>query len=185
MRRRLRFEWKYWKGRPAWDSGITPPEVLSYLADRAPGRAIDLGCGTGTNAITLAAAGWQVTAVDFSSRALATARRKARAAGADIRFLHRSVTHLGDIGGPFDLALDIGCFHSLGAADRSSYGREVARLVQPGGTLLLYAFIDPEGGWPAEDDVRAACEPAFELDALQRGEFEGRPSGWFWWTRRP
>lgn len=184
MRRRLRFEWKYWKGRPAWDSGITPPEVHAHLADHPPGRAIDLGCGTGTNAITLARAGWQVTAVDFSWRALTTARRKARAAGVGVRFLRRSVTDLGDLDEAFDLALDVGCFHSLSPADQSRYGREVARLVRPAGSLLLYAFIDPEEGWPAETEIRTAIEPAFDLADLQRGEFEGRPSGWFRWIRR-
>ena len=68
--------------RPPWDSGITPPELLEYLESRpAAGRAIDLGCGTGTNVITMARMGWQVTGVDFVPKAIDLAREKARKAG--------------------------------------------------------------------------------------------------------
>ena len=60
-----------------WDTGITPPELLALLETLEPGTALDLGCGTGTNAIELASRGWFVTGVDFSSLAIDNARRKA------------------------------------------------------------------------------------------------------------
>ena len=50
--------------RPPWDSGISPPELMEFIRSSQPGRALDLGCGTGTNIITLAKNGWQVTGVE-------------------------------------------------------------------------------------------------------------------------
>jgi len=63
-------------GQPPWDTGISPPELLEFIRTHNPGRAIDLGCGTGTNVITLVNAGWDVTGVDFAPRAIKIARRK-------------------------------------------------------------------------------------------------------------
>jgi cyclopropane fatty-acyl-phospholipid synthase-like methyltransferase len=182
--RRLRYELRYWLGRPPWDTGITPPEVMAYLQRTPPAAALDLGCGTGTNAVTLARHGWRVTGVDFSWRALRAARRKARQARVEIRFLHRDAARLGDLAGPFDLALDIGCFHSLEPSACARYADTLARLLRPGATYLLYAFLEPAAGWPGETDVRRTFDGAFKLAALERGDYNGRPSGWFTWTRR-
>jgi SAM-dependent methyltransferase len=79
-----------------WDTGITPPEIVTMIESGrvTVGRALDLGCGTGTNAITLAQHGFEVTAIDVSRRAIALAKRKARSAElADrIRFERGDVT---------------------------------------------------------------------------------------------
>ncbi len=139
MLTRLSFHlWYYF--HPPWDKGISPPELLEYLAQHPPGRAIDLGCGSGTNVITLARHGWQVTGIDFAPRAIAIARRKVRQAGLQAELHIADVTRLDDrIRGPFDLALDIGCFH--GILDRPAYLRQLQRLLRPGGHWLLYAFF--------------------------------------------
>jgi cyclopropane fatty-acyl-phospholipid synthase-like methyltransferase len=158
---------------------------MDFLARTPPGRALDLGCGTGTNAITLALQGWQVTAIDFSERALRRARDKARAARVSIRFLRRDVTRLDDLTGPFDFALDIGCFHGLDGAARPRYAAALARLLPPEATYMIYTFLLPEEGWPSEGEVREAFDGPFELSRLEHGEFNGRPSGWFTWKRRP
>lgn len=181
---RLRFEWRYWIGDTPWDSGVTPPEVLEFLRRRPAGRALDLGCGTGTNAVTLAQHGWGVTAIDFSARALRVARRRAKAAGVSVRFLRRDVTRIDDLSGPFEFALDLGCFHALPVEAWPRYAAGLARLLPPGSTYLQYAFLDPEDGWPAEAEVRRLYQPDFELTGVERGDFEGRPSGWFTWVRR-
>ena len=78
-------------------------------------RALDLGCGTGTDTLYLATHGWDVTAVDMVPQALATARQKATAAGVSPRFLKGDVTRLHDlgVGDGYTLVLDFGCFHTL------------------------------------------------------------------------
>jgi methylase of polypeptide subunit release factors len=74
MMRKLFFNLAYLQ-KPVWDTGISPPELLDFIANHNPGRALDLGCGTGTNSITLAKHGWEVTGVDFVKRAINLARR--------------------------------------------------------------------------------------------------------------
>ncbi len=51
--RRALYEWMYWRGKPRWDTGITPPEVVQLVEAEhfPPGRALDIGCGTGTNVV--------------------------------------------------------------------------------------------------------------------------------------
>ena len=133
------FDLRYLLGRPPWDTEVTPPEVVELVEGEGlpPGRALDLGCGTGTNCIYLARHGWEVVGVDFSVLAVYQARRKARRAGVDCQFYRGDVTDLAFLADPFDLALDIGCLHSLPPEGGERYAAEVARLVRPGGLYLL------------------------------------------------
>ena len=80
--RRLLFQYWYF-GQPKWDTGISPPELIEFINEHQPGRAIDIGCGTGTNVITLAKAGWGVTGVDFV-RAIRKAKQKLKNAGVQV-----------------------------------------------------------------------------------------------------
>lgn len=122
-----------------------PDENLVSYLDRgliAPGRALDLGCGPGRNALRLAALGFRVDAVDLSPAAVAWAGERAREAGADIRF------HCGDafgpagtgLDGPYDLIYDSGCFHHLPPHRRISYLALLDRVLAPGGHLALTCF---------------------------------------------
>jgi 2-polyprenyl-3-methyl-5-hydroxy-6-metoxy-1,4-benzoquinol methylase len=180
--RRLEFELHYLLGRAPWDSGISPPELIAFLDAHPPGRALDIGCGTGTNALTMAGRGWQVTAIDFSSRALRVARRKALGAGAAIRFEHGDVSRLGRIEGPFDLALDIGCYHGLTPPQQETYARDLARLLRPGAAFLLYGFTDPEAD-PTSTLLSAAALDSrlgegFATMSFVEGADRGRASAW-------
>ena len=185
---RLRFEWRYWRGDTPWDTNITPPEVLEFLAAADPGRALDLGCGTGTNAIALARRGWRVTAVDFSAKAVRTARRKARAAGVEVEFLCADVTRLKGVGGPFDYALDIGCLLGVRPEERVRYAETLARLLRPGGNYMLYAWFPRRVGRRirgiAPEEVETLLGRHFERTRLELGEERGRPSAWYWYRRR-
>jgi len=102
---------------------------------------LDLGCGTGTNVITLAQRGWQVVGVDFVKRAIQSARRKADQTGVSAEFVVSDVTRLEKVDGDFDLVLDIGCFHSLDTRERESYLQNLERLTKPGSTFLVYCSI--------------------------------------------
>ncbi len=175
--RRLSFELRYALGSARWDSGISPNELLDHLERNPPGRAVDLGCGTGTNAISIARHGWQVLGIDFSSLALRQARRKARREGLQIEFRLANVSRL-ELDGAFELALDIGCFHALTERDRAGYVAMLTRALVPGGTYLLYTFLD---AWVAEQELRSLFGDAFQIENVDYGEdvVGGRPSAWF------
>jgi SAM-dependent methyltransferase len=129
--------------------------LVSYLGRGVitPGRALDLGCGPGRNAVHLATLGFEVTAVDLSPAAIAWAEDRARAAEADIRF------HCGDaftltaaeLGGPYDLIYDSGCFHHLPPHRRISYLSFLDRALAPGGHLALTCFAAGQMGSELSD----------------------------------
>jgi SAM-dependent methyltransferase len=179
--RRIFFNaWYYFN--PPWDTGISPPELMQFIESHAPGRALDMGCGTGTNVITLAKHGWQVTGVDFAGKAIKRARRKARQAQVDVDLRVHDVTHLQDLQGPFDLVLDIGCFHSLDDAGRRAYMDALDGLLASDGTFLLYAFFkqDAEQNGPGlENSAFELLSSRLELVARTDGSERGRqPSAW-------
>jgi SAM-dependent methyltransferase len=191
--RRLLFHWLY-LFRPPWDSGIPAPELVRVVAGQPPGRALDLGCGTGTNVRYLAEHGWRVAGVDFIPRAIAQARAKTRAVADRVTLLVGDVTRLQALAlpGPFDLALDMGCFHSLDAAGRERYVAGLRHWLNPGGLFMLYAFQPdparsprPEStGQPAElsrEEVVAALGEGFRLTNYEQGQ--GRPSAWYYFER--
>jgi len=181
--RRLFFELLYRFGRPRWDTGVTPPELLDFVAGTPAGRAVDLGCGTGTNAVYLAQHGWDVVGVDFSSLAVDRARRRAQAAGVSrVRFLREDVTELSDLG-TFDLAYDIGCLHAVPAQRRPRYAKWLATSLRSGASYLLYAFTASDGGpGIARRDVEHLFAESFMLERFEEGT--GRPSAWYRFARR-
>lgn len=179
MMHRLRFLWMYLR-RPPWDSGIAPPELIQYIQTHPAGRAIDLGCGTGTNVLALAQNGWDVTGVDFIPKAIRSAKNKTKNIKVDLRV--GDVTHLDDIRGPFDLALDIGCFHGL--ENKSKYLDELDRLLAPGGHWLLYGFFKPASqlAGPGLDATSVDLIHARGFSLLSRTDSfdkKNRPSAWF------
>ncbi len=192
MLQRLFYDFMYRFRRPPWDTGITPPEVVSIVEhwDGKPGRALDLGCGTGTNSLYLAQHGFQVVGVDFSPKAVALARSKQRQTGLPVEFVNADVTRLDFLKEPFDLILDIGCFHSIPAAARPRHVAHIARLTRPESKYLLYAFSKTGGGpglfgvGVTQEEVRELFAPFMKLCQIQVGSDRGaRTSAWYWFER--
>ena len=193
---RLLWNLIYLFGKTPWDTGITPPEVRAVVEGGRvpPGRALDLGCGTGTNVIYLARHGFDVTGVDISSRAIATARRKIERAGLAMRarVYAGDVTRLETlpIAGLFDLVLDIGCLHTVDAPSRPRYAEGLARSMQPGGLYMLYAFdscarMGLRVGLLPQDAERLLT-PAFTLLQVDNGQGRGGVgSAWYMFQRSP
>ncbi len=186
--KRLSFALAYYR-RPPWDTGIAPPEVEAFIAERPPGRALDLGCGTGASSLALAKAGWQVTGIDFVPRAIAIARQRAARENLAVDFRVGNVVHLPPalFALPHDLILDIGCFHSLSTGERVHYLHNLDRLLAPGGTWLLYAFLQTDdrrqpGIHPADLEIAALhLSLVRRQDGIDRKE---RPSAWFWFEKK-
>ena len=134
--------------RVPWELGPRE-ELVSLVRDGVlpPGRAIDLGCGTGANSVFLAENGFDVTGVDFSTVALAKASQKADAAGVSVAFVHDDLTALRHVQGPFDVLVDYGTLDDLSTKDRDRYVRSVVPLAAPGARFLLWCFRWPPRRW--------------------------------------
>lgn len=172
----------YRLGLTVWQRPAPPAELIALVEGVAgssplqPGRALDLGCGTGTDTVYLASHGWEVTAIDMVPKALAIARRNAAAAGVTPRFLHGDVTRLADIGAGegYHLLLDFGCLHTLPDDQRGGYVTAVSRAAAPGATFLLYGFGRPPKAAPMHatlttEEVRQRFGPAgWQLIAAAR-----------------
>jgi 2-polyprenyl-3-methyl-5-hydroxy-6-metoxy-1,4-benzoquinol methylase len=187
-RSRLMFKWRYFRGRTPWDTQVTPPEVMEFIQYASPGKALDLGCGTGTNAITLASHGWIVTGVDFVPKAIETARRKAAKAGLDITFLAADVAHLDLPENSYDYALDIGCLFTLDDPGRIRYAETLGRLLKPGACFMLYAWLPrPRKNkiWGISPEaLESLLHPAFFKIRSIIGEEKGHGSAWYWYERK-
>ncbi|MBF6541937.1 class I SAM-dependent methyltransferase [Nocardia brasiliensis] len=172
----LLYRMAYRAGITPWDTGRAPAELVDLVqgADAlTPGRALDLGCGTGTNAIYLARHGWQVTGVDLTPHAIAKARRRAQAAGMELQLVAGDATRLPelDIGEDYGLILDLGCYHSLfPAALREDYARGVTAVAAASATLLLYGFLPGRlsANSITTDELRTRF-PGWQLTHTSRG----------------
>jgi len=183
MIQRLRFDLAY-LFRPPWDTGVSPPELLTYLAARPPGHAVDLGCGSGTNLVTLARNGWQVTGVDLSSRALRLASQKIRRAGVEAVLLNADVSREISLPRSFDFALDIGCFHAV--SDPQQYLNNLAAMLRRGAHWLMYGFLQTRSFRFGLTEAVLALTGSHGLRLAQRtdgADRGGRPSAWFLYER--
>lgn len=117
----------------------------------APGRAIDLGCGHGRNAVYLAKQGFRVEGLDVSATALQWARDRAAEARVDVTWRNKSVFDAQLAAGSYALVHDSGCFHHIAPHRREQYVDLVVNALQPGGWFTLTTFR-PEGGSGYTDD---------------------------------
>jgi len=187
---RLFWNVMYLFGRTPWDTGVTPPELRAVVESGRvqPGRALDLGCGTGTNVLYLAQHGFDTVGVDISSRAIAVAQRKIKQAGQ----AQRAQVYTGDVTrldtlpvtGLFNLVLDLGCLHTLDEPGRARYAAGLAAHTQTGGLYLLYAFgpracLSRRMGIETQE-VERLFTPAFTLLQVNHGQDRaGAESAWY------
>lgn len=191
-RSRAWWEQRYAEGSTPWDTGIVPPELHELLDSgllRPPGVALDLGCGTGTNVVFLAQAGFTAIGVDIAWRALNRAYVRAAIAGVPPNFCQGDVADLSFLAVRAVFALDMGCLHSLSPDDRARYARSLAEHMVPRGLYLLYGFdADParaDGPQGFEQgEVAERFAPWFALGWRRPSQQNGRPVAWYLLQRR-
>ena len=126
--------------------------LLTFLEDLSPGRALDVGCGDGSNAVLMAEQGWRVTAVDFSSRALESGRRRAVEANVAVEFvLADAAGYVPE--GPFDLVTSF--YIQLAPEVRAAMLSNLCDALAPGGKLLFVSHdrSTPLPGWSETDNL--------------------------------
>lgn len=177
---------RYAEGELPWDSGEPDAHLREVLEayDIPSGSALEIGCGTGTNAIWLAQQGFEVTGLDVAPNAVARAEEKAAAAGVACRFVARDVLVDEVPGSARDFVYDRGCFHVFDRAeDRERFASRVHDLLAPGG--LWHSLIGSADGPPRDHgppqrsaaEVAAAVEPYFEILKLESTRFDGERHG--------
>ncbi len=165
--------------RPGWDVG-RPSSELVEAVDKGvlkPCRALELGCGAGTNAVFLAGRGFDVTAIDIAPTALAIAEQRAQKEGVQVRWLLADVLSPPRLE-PFELIYDRGCYHGVRRQNAAGYVAALERLSKPGTRVLILAGNanepPPHSGPPRvkEEEIRADFSKAFAIDALRETRFD-------------
>src|SRR4051812_47570600 len=167
----------YRDGPAPWDLGRPQAAIVrAAVAGRFAGTVLDVGCGTGDNALHVAALGLPVVGVDVAETALAVARRKAAERGIDAEFAAADALHLERLGRRFDTVLDCGLFHTFDPQERPAYVASLASVTA--GTLYVLCFSDagPETGpHPVrEDELRTAFGRGWRVVTIEAEGIETR-----------
>ena len=164
---------------PPWDTGRPSAQLRQLLESGAvkPCRALDLGCGTGTNVLFLAQRGFNATGVDLSEVAVQRAREKALAAGVAANFVCGSVLELPDPGAPFGFVFDRGCFHMLAKEQRDRFVGQLRGVTQPDSVYFLLCGnarepLDPGPPTVSEEEIRATFSRDFVIEWMREFRFE-------------
>jgi methyl halide transferase len=184
----------YASGQLPWDTGQPEPLLVEFVASGAikPSLTLEIGAGTGTNAIWMAERGFDVLGVDVSPLAVERARAKMDGRALRCRFAALDFLAAPPPGGPFQFVFDRGCFHVFDEPDqRQRFAAQVAAALTPGGLWL--SLIGSTEGPPREfgpprrsaREITLAIEPALEILELRSAEFRGNDSkAWFCLSRQ-
>ncbi len=164
-----------------WDTGKVSAELRIVLGEiqMDPCRALDLGCGTGTNAIWLAQQGHDVVGVDVSAVAISKAWEKAQQANVKVRFELANVLHLPYLGEPFEFFFDRGCYHAVRRGNPNAYASALVPFLAPFalGLVLAGNAKEPQDPGPpvvTEEEIRQELGKEFDIRHLREFRFEGR-----------
>lgn len=171
-------------GMPTWDVG-RPQGALVRLARSGlvAGSVLDAGCGTGENALLLAAQGHPVLGVDFAAAAIERAAAKAAHRGLPVEFLVADALDLAALGRTFDTVLDVGLFHTFSEAERPRYAASLGAALRPGGRVFLLCWSDrnPFGRGPrriSPREIRETFGDGWRVEAVDPEWLETRlPDG--------
>lgn len=172
----------YQDGNLPWDTGRPSSELQSYCSGNVvrPCRALELGCGTGTNCVWLAQQGFDVTGIDLAPLAVEQAKHRAHAAGANVHFVVADVFDLPDLSGPFGFFFDRGCYHAVRRNAPDQYAPAVARQLGTGGRGLILAGNarephDPGPPVVTEEEIRHELGLSFQILDLHEFRFDEAP----------
>ncbi len=168
-------------GKPKWVIDEPQPDLMvavSQGAIRGP-AVLDVGCGTGDNALYLAECGFRVTGIDVSTAAIAIAQRKAHQLSVDARFVTLDAFQLGNLATKFETLLDFGLFHQFAGATRTRYVRCLGEVCTNRGHLLLLCLSDQGGKAPrfrphlvSQEELRASFAVAWQIQWIRPASYK-------------
>jgi SAM-dependent methyltransferase len=189
-----------YKGTPPWDIG-RPQKVFIELVRRGElsGSVLDIGCGTGENALFFAGEGYEVWGIDSAPMAIQKAKEKAAGRGLKVHFLVLDALHMSELIRQFDTgretagqvpdqektakqfstATDSGLFHTLSDEDRPVFVENLADVLSPGGTYFMLCFSDqePPGYGPrriTRGEIRECFSRGWSVNYIRAAVFESR-----------
>jgi SAM-dependent methyltransferase len=186
---------RYLTGDTPWDVRRPCEELTAWVesGELQPMRALELGCGTGTNAVYLAGKGFRVTAIDLSLTAIYRAQDLARGRVVEVDFVCGDLTELPAQDPPFGFVYDRGCYHAVRRVNLDGYLAALRRVTATGTHMLLLAGNaneQPAGGEgpprASEQEIRDELGSLFaihDLRAIRLVMNNGQQGPLFWACR--
>ncbi|MCI0358203.1 MAG: class I SAM-dependent methyltransferase [Planctomycetaceae bacterium] len=171
----------YQSGVPPWETGQPSSELRRVIAEEKiqPCRIIELGCGSGINAVWLAQQGFDVTALDVTPLAIEKAQKRAQAAGVAVKFVLADVLDLRESFEPFPFFFDRGCYHAVRDLNVQGYLRTLAQVTAPGSLGLILTGNarepSPPGQGPpvvSDEQLHSELEPLLKIVRLREFRFD-------------
>ncbi len=172
------FEASYRDGDAPWDIGRPQGEIVALAeAGLIVGSVLDIGCGTGENALYLAGRGHAVFGLDGSNTAIERARQKAAVQKLPAQFHAWDALELGRLRKSFETVIDVGLFHVFSNPDRRRYAESLAEVTASGSDLfiLCWSTEEPPGPGPRrvdEYEIRDAFRSLFATMEVKPALFE-------------
>jgi SAM-dependent methyltransferase len=188
---------RYKTGNLPWDTNEADEHLVHLVATKTilPGKALDVGCGTGTNSLWLARQGFSVLGVDIAREAIDLANVKNNDKSLSCEFAYMDFLHDNSLAQSYDLVYDRGCFHSFDKEEeRLLFARQVSRVLKTNG--IWVSLIGSTEGAPREmgpprrsaNDVVKAIEPYLEILELRSVFFQAKlpviPKAWLCIARK-
>jgi len=177
----MSFQERYKTGNTPWEIHRPDYNLINTVQQVpiAPGRALDIGCGTGNNTIWLQQQGFHAIGIDRTELAIDRARKKAHEAKVDCTFHVLDFLKADIPAAPFDFAFDRGCFHHFLEYDKlDEFAEKVARVLKDDGlwlTLTGSSDYTRPGPGPPQLSARLivnAAEPCFKILSLVASHFD-------------
>src|SRR5512137_416443 len=167
-----------YRGTPPWDIGRPQKEFTELVRQgEINGSVLDIGCGSGENALFFAQEGFVVWGIDSSPLAIQKAQKKAAERGLPVHFQVLNALELAKLNRTFDTATDSGLFHTLSDEDRPLFVKNLAAILSPTGNYFMLCFSDrePAGYGPrriSEQEIRETFSDGWSINYIRPATFE-------------
>jgi ubiquinone/menaquinone biosynthesis C-methylase UbiE len=167
-----------YQGPAPWDIAGPQPAIVDLAAEQAiRGSVLDAGCGTGENALYLAALGHEVWGIDFVPQAIERAQNKAAERELNVQFHVGNALELDRLGRTFDTVLDCGLFHTFDDRERALFVKGLASVLRPGGEYHMICFSDrePPGEGPrrvTQQEIRDSFRDGWDVREIRESSFQ-------------
>ncbi len=159
---------------PPWEVGHPQSAFVELFSSNelVLGKVLDIGCGTGENAIFLAQNGFSVVGIDLVPSAIEKAKQKAKGLGLEINFSVGDALHLRFLPDEFDSVIDSGLFHIFDDKRRLAYIDQIAKVLRPEGGYFMLCFSEKEPtdwGGPrrvSKEEIEEVLAPKFEVNFI-------------------